>query len=664
MKATKWIYLAMIIIILLTAACAALIELPEAEMPATSVILDINGQVISSVFEQQHRIPVNLDEISPYFLKAIISIEDHRFFQHHGIDLQAIARAFLRNLRARTTLEGGSTITQQTAKVLFLSPERTYSRKLKEALLTIQLERQYTKREILERYVNLIYYGHGAYGIETAAQTYFNKSAKDLDLSESAILAGLVRGPAFYSPFTRPEAAKARQSTVLTRMVELEVITEAEAAAALDKDLNLAQERGRFRQAPYFTSMVIEYVTENFDDGADLLYRGGLEIHTTLDLQLQRAAEQAFSEGLANWDPELEGAFVAIDPNTGYIKAMVGGRNFSRSQVNRALTARRQPGSAFKPFLYAAAIDRGYTGASVIEWEPVSYQLPNGNTWEPTEFGGRTFPNQNFTLKTALAVSSNVIAAKLVKEITPEELAAYAKRMGINSPLRPFLSLALGTSEVNPLEITSAYGTFATNGVKAEPIFIREIRDQQQRVIMEKRPNLQVAINEKTAYILTDMMTAVIQPGGTAGGVAAIINRPGAGKTGTTNDFRDAWFIGYTPDIVAGVYIGYDDFAKSVGASGGSIAAPIWANFIAKGYQDVPAKEFRVPEGIIHTNICSDTGMLATAQCPSAIQVAFVVGSEPTEPCPWHRIRQRVVPPSQEPPEQRPNNLLEWFFNW
>ncbi|MBS4024802.1 MAG: PBP1A family penicillin-binding protein [Clostridia bacterium] len=637
--------------------CRLSFDLPELEIPQTSTVIDVNGQTIAAIFEE-NRIPVPIEDVSPYLLKAIIAIEDHRFLQHRGVDLQAIARAFVRNIQAGATVEGGSTITQQTAKVLFLSPERTYSRKIKELLLTFQLERQFTKKEILEKYVNLIFFGHGAYGIEIAAQTYFNKTAKELSLGESAMLAGLVRGPAFYSPFTKPEAARDRQRVVLNRMLELEIITAAEAAAAREEQLVLDAERRRFRQAPYFTAMVIEQVSQMFEDGPELLHRGGLSIHTTLDLNMQRAAEQAFQNGLKNLHEEINGALIALDPNNGHIKALAGGRDFAKNQRNNATLARRQPGSAFKPFLFAAALERGYTAGTTILWEPVIFEIPGSDPWQPSEYDNREYINRSFTLKEALARSLNIIAAKLINDIGPGTVVDYAARIGIESDLRPFLSLALGSEIVTPIELTSAFGVFATNGILADPIFITQILDRKGRVIFENHPNTKIVLDAKTAYIITDMLRGVIEsPFGTARQTRNIINRPAAGKTGTTNNLMDAWFVGYTPQLVTGVYLGDDFYKLPVGATGGSAAAPIWANFMAEALRKMPPIDFPEPPGLVRVLVCSDSGLLATPQSPETIEIVFVAGTEPVDPCSVHSNRSTGETPRQW------DNWFNRFFN-
>lgn len=628
------------------AGCGVLTSLPQLKVPAASRLVDAQGRLITTLYEQ-NRVPVTIKEIAPVMQKAIVAVEDARFYQHHGLDPIGLVRAMYRNARSGRVVEGGSTITQQLAKNLYLGPERTVSRKVKEVVLTIQLERKYTKDEILEMYLNQIYFGQGAYGIEMAARTYFNKSASQLDLAESAMLAGIPQAPSLYSPAHNFPAARERQKIVLNRMVELKMISRQEAEEALAETLRPGTKSARVRRAFHFTREVTSLFQQRFASEQDLLYAGGLTIHTTLDLQMQEAAEKALEEGLKGQDPELQGALVVLDPRNGYIKAMVGGRNDS-SEYNRAL-AKSQPGSAMKPFLYTAAIDSGYTAASTLVCEPVSYQTAGAPPYQPEDYGGG-YHNRSFTLKEALYTSDNVVAVRLNNDLGPEVMADYARRMGVKSTLRPFLSLALGTSEVTPLEMARAYGPLANGGILTTPLYVTRIVDSSGQVLEENKPVLSKVLDEKTAYIVTDMLKAVLEPGGTAQSVGASLNRPAAGKTGTTENNRDAWFVGYTPELVTAVYIGYDDKSKSVGNTGGGIAAPIWANFMSAALGDTDIKDFRVPEGVVFENICADDGLRATSVSQRTIRAAFVEGTQPVLPCifgeraPWGMRSSDMVP--------------------
>lgn len=623
--------LLIIIIMAITGAGCQPRPFLKPEVPEASQILDVKGDLISAV-SQENRIPVPLEDVSIYLREAIVAVEDARFYQHRGIDPAGLARALYRNIQAGRIVEGGSTITQQLAKNLYLDPGRTIGRKLEEVVLAVQLERKYTKDEILEMYLNQIYFGEGAYGVEAAARLYFNKPAKDLGLAESAMLAGIPRAPSLYNPVRSMEAAKARQATVLSRMEELGLISPEEARTAGEGYLQPVPNRASFKKAPHFTAEIIKYFEHNYPDGLELLYSGGLLIYTTLDLKAQEAAEKALAQGLAGSDPELDGALVAVDPRSGAVRAMAGGRDYARSQFNRAV-AKNQPGSTFKPFLYAAALERGYTAGSTIVCEPVSFRDPGGGTYQPRDFQG-DYHYRAFTLKEALYTSDNVVAVRLNQQLGPATAASYARIMGIESEVRPVLSLPLGTSEVTPLEMAGAYATLANRGVKVEPYYIQKVVDRSGRILEQHRPRLEQALDERTAYIVTDMLTGVLSPGGTAANVAGTVGRPAAGKTGTTEKYREAWFVGYTPELAASVYIGYDEKNKNVGRSGSQVAAPVWAGFMREALEGVPVSDFPVPEGIIRVRICADDGLLAGEFNSRAIEAAFIRGTEPQSICP------------------------------
>lgn len=635
------VILCLVLINFLTSGCSInSLLLPEA--PAPAAIFDVNGKFIGSA-SKENRLPVSLDNVSRHMQEAIVAIEDSRFYSHHGIDPVGVARALVRNIQAGRIVEGGSTITQQLAKNLYLSQNRTIWRKLKELFLTVQLERKYTKKEILGMYLNQIYFGEGAYGVEAAARTYFNKPARELGLAESAMLAGIPRAPNLYAPSQNLEAAKARQATVLDRMAELGIIDSEQAERAKEEYLQPARAQANFQKAPYFVAEIVRSFEKNNAGGSEKLYSGGLSVYTTLDLKMQEAAEKAITGGLSGFDQQLEGALVAIDPRTGDIKAMVGGRDFSRSQYNRAL-AGIQPGSAFKPFLYAAAIDSRYTAGSTVTCEPVIFKRPGEPSYQPKDYQGG-YHNRPFTLKEALYTSDNVVAVRLNDMLGPARTAAYARRMGIESPLDPVLSLPLGTSEVTPLEMARAFGVLANNGVKADTRSILEIRDRSGRPIESRRARLEPVLDGKTAYIVTDMLMAVLQQGGTAANIAGLAGRPAAGKTGTTENFRDAWFVGYTPELAAAVYIGYDDKSKSVLATGGQLAAPIWARFMEEALKGTPPSNFFMPDGLVRLKICPDDGLLAGPFNTKWIEAVFVRGTEPATFCHGPGF-QNVIPPA------------------
>jgi len=644
--------LAILTTLLLIPGCTAKGGLFLPDVPVPSVIFDARGEPIGTV-SRENRLPVSLDEISQSMQDAIIAAEDARFYSHHGIDPLGIARAIVRNIQAGEIVEGGSTITQQLVKNLYLDQQRTFGRKLKELVLTVQIERKYTKKEILEMYLNQIYFGQGAYGIETAARTYFNKPAQELDLAESAMLAGIPRAPGLYSPSQNWAAAKSRQAAVLNRMLELGMIDAEKDRRAKEEFLQPAKAPANIQRAPYFVAEIVNHFEKNNPAGLETLYSGGLSIYTTLDLKMQDAAEKALTEGLSNLDPRLEGALVAIDPRTGYIKAMAGGRDFTRSQYNRAL-ARIQAGSTFKPFVYAAAIDSGFTAGSAIRCEAVAFTIPGAAPYQPKDFDGG-YHNRPFTLKEALYTSDNVVAVRLNDLLGPAKGAAYARRMGVESPVNPVLSLPLGTSEVTPLEMARAFGVLAHSGIKAETVSIQKIVDGRGRILEENKPKMEQVLDEKTAFIVTDMLISVLKPGGTAANVAAIISRPAAGKTGTTENYQDAWFIGYTPDLATAVYIGYDDKRYRTGSTGGQLAAPIWARFTVEALKDTPPSDFLMPPGVVRVKICPGDGLLAGPLNQTGIEAVFVRGTEPSVYCPdaGSGITTSPRPPGPEEAKKR-----------
>lgn len=608
-----------------------------------SVFYDIHGEAITSTVAG-NRVQVPLSAIAPRLREAVIAVEDERFYKHPGIDPVSIARALVRNIRAGRIVEGGSTITQQLAKNMFLPPERTVGRKVAELFLTIYLELKFSKDEILERYLNLVYLGHGAYGVEAGARLYFGKSAADVSLGEAAMLAGLTRGPFYYSPYRNMSAALARRRVVLGRMVSAGYLTKAQAEAAAREPLKLVGIGAReIRAAPYFVDYVMEEILRRLGDGGNLLYSGGLKVYTTLDMSMQRAAEKAFGEGLDALTPgtppdqviQPQGALVAIDPRNGHVRALIGGRSFHETQFNRAIHARRQPGSAFKPFFYAAALDSGFTAATTLTCEPLTF-WSTGVPYTPTDYGRFDYHLRPLTLREALVVSCNVVSVRLASIIAPEKGAEYARQFGIKSPLRPNLSLVLGTSEVTPLEMAAAFTPFANGGKRVEPVFIVSVKDKYGRELLRDRPRVRQVLDPRTAFIVTDILKQVISRWGTAGTIAGKVKRPAAGKTGSTQNYTDAWFVGYTPDLVCSVYVAYDDPATPLGRSGAVAAAPIWADFMREALAGKPPATFRRPPGIVAREICHETGCLATTGCPDTRWELFKTEAVPTETCPWH----------------------------
>ncbi len=612
--------------------------LEEYRPSITSRVYSDTNKLLAEFF-LENRTPVALEEVPEVLIKALIATEDTRFYSHPGIDYRGIARAFYRNIRAGKVLEGGSTLTQQLAKVLFLTPERSYVRKLKEMALAMRIEQRYTKREILSFYLNQIYFGNGAYGVEAAAQIYFGKTAKDLNIAECALLAGLPRSPKYYSPFKSPDSAWGRRAYVLNRMVAAGVITPLQADDAKKSPLPAQNPVKASGLAPYFVEYVRQKVEERF--GSSILYTGGLNIYTSINVELQNYAEEAVSDGIAKIETRqrqrgrpggspLQAAFIAIDPSTGRIRAMVGGRDYGSSQFNRALQALRQPGSAFKPIIYAAAIEHGYGASDLLEDSPLTIKVSRSKTWSPENFT-HTYQG-TVTLQKALSQSLNVPTIRLVQKVGIDETIRYARRIGIRSPLTSYLPLALGSSDVTLSELTAAYAVFANHGIKMGPISILMITDSAGKVLFVNDTVPEQVMKPETAYLITYLLKDAIEHG--TGWKARELGRPAAGKTGTTNDYRDAWFIGYVPSLVAGVWVGHDG-QTSIGLreTGARTALPIWLEFMKKALAEQPVEDFSAPDGIIFRQVDPHTGLLSTETCGLSIREAFLPGTEPRRYC-------------------------------
>jgi penicillin-binding protein 1A len=620
-------------------------------------LYSLNGELIAEFAEEKREL-VSLADIPQALKDAVVAVEDNQFYKHKGVDILGILRAFWANIRSGRITQGGSTITQQLAKNIFLTQERTYRRKIQEILIALLIERKLTKDEILERYFNKIYYGHGNYGVQAASLYYFDKPVNELTLAEIAMLAGLPSSPVRYSPITYPQRAIARQAFVLKRMEEEGFITHQQRLEAKKAFLTQIKEiskkrfakiRTTINKAPYFTEYVRQILEQEY--GSNALYTGGLNVYTTLDLEMQYAARQALWNGLnrlnrlkKRGEPRIEGALLAIDPRTGYIKAMVGGSGFTRvNQLNRAIYAKRQPGSAFKPFIYTAAIDQGFTPATFLDDSPKTYRGAKGELWQPSNYQNKFYGK--VTLRAALEHSLNLATIKLLEEVGVRRVIEYAHRMGIKSRLQPNLSLALGTSEVTPLEMTIAFGVFANQGIKVDPIVIRYIKDHNQNLLEERIPREERVLSPQTAYILTSLMEGVIRRGTAKHTVGKRISRVVAGKTGTTDEYVDAWFIGFTPELVATVWIGYDRGQKTLGHGqvGGIVAAPIWTEFIQKILHLLESTDFTVPAGVTFSIIDPTTGLLATKHCPHTRCEVFVEDNSPTEYCDVHTEKGDIV---------------------
>ncbi|MCX7833666.1 MAG: PBP1A family penicillin-binding protein [Ignavibacteria bacterium] len=680
-------------LIYLSQTLPSLSELENPRLEEATKIYSDNGELIDK-FYLKNRTRITIDEIPQDLINALIATEDRRFFDHWGVDLRRIVQAFIKNvISLNLTKEGASTITQQLARNLYLNTtETTLSRKLREAMTAVQIEKTYTKQEILAYYLNTVYFGKGAYGIETAAQTYFNKPAKDLNLNECAILIGLLKSPSNYDPVTNPEAAKSRRNIVLNSMYECNFISKEVYDANVEEPIKISPKVTTYTaESQYydFTEYVRQLLQEKAEKYGFDLYRDGLKVYTTLDTRIQNHAELAIKEQLKtyqksfnsywNWKNHrdilnsnldkfikqseeykrckteqerkkvyesmknnkaivdsvkllattIQVGFVAMEVKTGYIRAMVGSNPFTRVKygLNHAVQIKRQPGSAFKPFVYAVAINEGYSPGYGISNDPVTVTI-DGKTWSPK--GGGT--GGIVSMREAVEKSINVVAVRTAMQIAPiDKVIKLAHDMGIKSSLPNYLSLSLGVGEVTPLEITNAYGTFANGGIWVEPVAILRIEDRNGRIIedVSMTSTHKEVLSEGVAFIMTDVMEGVID-NGTATSIRQFFHRPCAGKTGTSQSYTDAWFIGYTPQFVAGVWLGFDDARINFGGSygqGGRAAAPIWGRFMKYLYSDddfdFPVEYFYMPEDVEEANICLISGLLANSSCPSSVDLVL-----------------------------------------
>ena len=757
----KWsLILAGILVIVGAGAAVGLYFYMSEGLPVITSLTDYHPPVITTVysddnrkiaeFYKERRIVVPLSSIPLQLQHAFIAAEDSRFYKHQGIDFFSIVRAFIKNLEAGAIVQGGSTITQQVTKSFLLTPERSYERKIKEAILAYRIDKTFTKEEILYLYLNQIYLGHGAYGVEAAAENYFGKSVSELNLAECAILAGLPQAPSRYSPFRFPERAKQRQIYVLNRMLAEGFIDNNQVTEAIDVKLDIKPRRNWYiEQVPIYTEHIRRYVEKKY--GADALYTQGLKIYAAVNIEMQKAARREIEKGLhdldqrqgyrgpvdhlppeaieafndrlrtaqaeeplvegattkgvvidvddkagtatvrmgdargtlsietmrwarkpnpnlatyqarvgkvsqvlktgdvilvrlvkslgdaaeARWElsleqvPDAQSALVCIEAETGLVKVMVGGRDFMESQFNRAIQSRRQPGSAFKPIIYAAALDKGYTAATEILDAPIVFEDDtNDFTWKPKNYGKKFYGPT--LLREALTKSRNVVTIKILQDIGIDYCIDYAHKLGITSPLARDLSIALGSSGVSLLELVNAYAVFANQGYLVEPAFITKIEDRYGNVLEEMNPSRERVIDKSTAYIMTSLLESVVKEG--TGHRVKALNRPVAGKTGTTNDLQDAWFLGYTPRFISGVWVGYDDNRTlGKGETGSRTASPIWLGFMESVLKDKPVRMFQVPEGVVFAKIDAETGLLPIPESKKTIFECFKDGTVPTE---------------------------------
>ena len=726
------------------------------DLPKITSLADYRPPVITTVYSDdnrkigefytERRIILPLSEIPPMLKDAFIAAEDSRFYQHRGIDFVSIIRAFFKNIEAGTIIQGGSTITQQVTKSFLLTPERSYTRKVKEAILAYRIDKSFSKEEVLFLYLNQIYLGHGAYGVEAASENYFGKSAQELNLAECAILAGLPQAPSRYSPFRFPDRAKQRQIYVLNRMVAEGFITNIQATEAINTVLDIRPRRNWYiEKVPVYTEHIRRYAEEKYGPAA--LYKEGLKIYAAVNIEMQKIARSEVQKGLIDLDkrqgyrgpvrhlepeeiedfcgkvqieldedpleggkilegvvlrvddvnnqvavrmgrsmgvinladmrwarkpnpdipyytdvvrypgqvltvgdvvqvnvkqhmeendqwalsleqtPEAQAALLCLNAETGHVKVMIGGREFKESQFNRAIQSRRQPGSAFKPIIYAAAIDKGYTPATIIVDSPIVFQDAGRDfTWKPRNYGEKFYGPT--LLRTALAKSRNVVTIKILQDIGIDYVIGYARKVGITATLERNLSLGLGSSGVSLLELVNAYSVFTNLGYRIEPIFVTRILDRDGNVLEENKTDREKVIEKSTAYIITSLLESVVKTG--TGRRILALNRPVAGKTGTSNSYNDAWFVGYTPQFVTGVWVGFDE-GQSLGKSeeGARAASPIWLGFMKQILADKPVRIFQVPEGVVFSKIDADTGLLPIPESKRTIFECFKEGTVP-----------------------------------
>ena len=654
-------------------------QLEEVEPARTTRIIAADGVVLKR-FWVENRVPITYDQIPEAAISALTATEDQLFWRHWGVSLPDIFRAVLRNLTQEGRLKGhgASTITQQLARNLFLDQKQTWTRKIKEQLTAVLLERTYTKREIIEIYFNKVLFGNGAYGLQSAAERFFGKDAGELTLEECALLVGLLRGPYFYSPINHPRRARDRRDLVLRLMRSTGRITQAQYHSATRQPIVLKDTKDEeIGEAPYFTEYIRRYLEVNY--GWNLLYKDGASVYSTVDSRIQSIAEETllnhlkrvqkrvdakrrrsrpdsvFWAGINTLEDTLratvvQGALVAMDTRTGHILAMVGGRDFTETKFNRAVQALRQPGSAFKPIIYASAVAQKIPATRRYPDTAVTVEMYDGSLWRPQNYD-RKFLGW-MTMREGLAMSRNVVTTKILEDIGPRTAVRQAKRMGITSRIRAVKSLGMGTSEVKLIDLVAAYGTFPNGGIRVEPVAILKIADKDGNVIESRvHGREQEALSAEAAAVATSLLRSVMDMykqtpkgvwRGTGTGARSYygFRRPAAGKTGTTQNFADAWFVGFTPQIVAGVWIGFDDYRVSLGSrmSGAVVALPVWAKFMKKAHEKLglPREEFEMPPGVAQLEVCGDTFEVASMYCPNRLEEVFVPGSEPTSPCPDH----------------------------
>lgn len=649
-------------------------QLEHIDPELATKIFDSDGNLISTIYSK-NRTFTPYNKIPKHVIDCLLATEDRRFYDHWGFDLIRFTKAAFVNLRHMSIQQGGSTLTQQLARNLYLGLEQTITRKLREILTAIQIERTYSKTEIIEMYLNINPFGHNTYGIHAAARYFFSKDVSELTIEEGAVLIGVLNGQTIYNPIRHPDKSQERRNVVLYSLYDTGKISRAEYDSLKILPLKLSVSSEKYKTAPYFVDYIEKQLFYNLEDSLGFNTReDGLYVYTTLNSRLQHLMEQAIAErmpaiqervrntrdisklreefpntaegdSLFKDSSTLQIAFVCIDPKTGHVLAMVGGRDYDKYKFNNATMARRQPGSAFKPFIYTAAINDGHSPNEMLDDRPYVLNNPDGEEWRPQNYD-KTF-GPPMPMREALRRSRNLPAVWLIDKITPQSVVKYAKAMGITTTLRAFPSLALGTSEVIPLDLISSYGIFANDGVLVKPVTITRIEDKTRTVIYTAPIEEKRVLSEETTFIMNDLLQNVANNG--TGATARTIykvpyNIPIGGKTGTTNDNTDAWFVGFTPSLVAGVWVGFSDSQLKHGLTGSQGALPFWATFIKSVYDSIPMPNASFPEqppGVVKRRICSVTKKLATEYCPTSANPAndeeyFILKYLPEEHCEMH----------------------------
>jgi penicillin-binding protein 2D len=647
---------------------AKLMGPPALLVPQTTIMYAADGSKMGEINNGgQNRYWVPLEKIDKDLISATLSIEDKNFHKHNGFDFKRIAGALLADIKAGAKVQGASTISQQYARNLFLTHEKTWRRKFQEAFYTLRLEMSYSKDEILEGYLNTIYYGHGSYGIQSASRYYFGKNAEELTLSESSMLAGIPKGPSYYSPILHEENAKKRQEIILSSMAEDGSIKKESVKHAASEKLTYVQEEDEevTTVAPYFQDAVMRTLKKELNINTNSIQFGGLRIYTTLDPHMQEVAEHTIENRIID-NSNIQTALVAMDPRSGDVKALVGGRDFEKSSFNRALQARRAPGSTFKPFLYYTALENGYTASTPIKSEPTTFAMGDGVTdYKPKNFKNR-YANDFITMAQALALSDNIYAVKTNLFLGPDKLVKTAKKFGIKSELAGIPSLALGSKAVGVLELTNAYGVFANGGKKADPVFITKITDSKGDVLYEHKYESEQVIDENKAFVMTDLLAGTFDEklndytSVTGSSINHYLTRPMAGKSGSTPN--DSWMVGYAPQLVAGVWVGYDNNEELHDVNDTGYSKRIWAYFMEGALKNKQILSFEQPEGVTAVTINPQNGKLATESCPVTRISYYEKGTEPVEFCDEHGVSKEIKEKLEK--KEKEKGFFKRIFSW